>query len=169
VVFEVNEYEKRRARTSCIVYDKHNGEDGRFLCVCKKGEGAMKEYKPAIYAHQFAKSNRETGERTNEGDGIYLGCNDRDVTEKSYTNDGELLPEIVEFYSANDFEELQSRLESLEKDAARYKAWESVMNEVDRRSEKELCLEEKRDFTVTVTYEEYLAIDTAMQSEKGGV
>lgn len=32
---------------------------------------------------------------------------------------------------------------------------EGIFSEIDRRADKEWCLEDKRDFTVTITYEEY--------------
>lgn len=32
---------------------------------------------------------------------------------------------------------------------------EVIFSEIDRRADKEWCLEDKRDFTVTITYEDY--------------
>lgn len=57
---------------------------------------------------------------------------------------------------------LLDELESLrqERDAARRDAalWASIHAEVERRADKECALEQRCDFTVTVSYEEYAAI-----------
>lgn len=37
-------------------------------------------------------------------------------------------------------------------------AWEPIMDEVDRRAGKECCLEDRCDFTVTVCYDDYAAV-----------
>jgi len=42
------------------------------------------------------------------------------------------------------------------------RAWEPIMDEVDRRADKEHCLADRCDFTVTVCYDDYAAIDAAM-------
>ncbi|MBI8008194.1 hypothetical protein JEY29_18725 [Pseudomonas aeruginosa] len=42
--------------------------------------------------------------------------------------------------------------------------WRPIMDEVERRAEKEWCLQDKRDFTVTIQYDDYVAIDSAMES-----
>ncbi|HIE1324495.1 TPA: hypothetical protein ACXJFQ_005100 [Pseudomonas aeruginosa] len=41
--------------------------------------------------------------------------------------------------------------------------WRPIMDEVERRAEKEWCLQDKRDFTVTIQYDDYVAIDSAME------
>lgn len=49
--------------------------------------------------------------------------------------------------------------------------WQPIMDEVDRRADKQWCLPDKCDFTVTVCYEDYAAVaayDTAMQSNTEG-
>ncbi|HCL3554706.1 TPA: hypothetical protein N2A72_003469 [Pseudomonas aeruginosa] len=42
--------------------------------------------------------------------------------------------------------------------------WRPIMDEVERRAEKEWCLQDKRDFTVTIQYDDYVDIDSAMES-----
>ncbi|KSL91593.1 hypothetical protein APA59_26655 [Pseudomonas aeruginosa] len=42
--------------------------------------------------------------------------------------------------------------------------WRPIMDEVERRAEKEWCLQDKSDFTVTIQYDDYVAIDSAMES-----
>lgn len=41
--------------------------------------------------------------------------------------------------------------------------WRPIMDEVERRAEKEWCLQDKRDFTVTIQYDDYVDIDAAME------
>lgn len=72
--------------------------------------------------------------------------------------------EIIRFMQRR-IAELEKENASLEKGAEQYEAWYSIMEEVDRRAYKEHCLEDKCDFTVTVTYEEYLATCTSTLKE----
>lgn len=58
-------------------------------------------------------------------------------------------------------EALIARLRAAE---AELSLWRPIMDEVERRAEKEWCLQDKRDFTVTIQYDEYVAIDSAMES-----
>lgn len=57
--------------------------------------------------------------------------------------------------------DLIARLRSAE---AELSLWRPIMDEVERRAEKEWCLQDKRDFTVTIQYDDYVAIDSAMES-----
>ncbi|MGQ9951198.1 hypothetical protein ACUS6I_20845 [Pseudomonas aeruginosa] len=56
--------------------------------------------------------------------------------------------------------ELAERLIAAE---AELSLWRPIMDEVERRAEKEWCLQDKRDFTVTIQYDDYVAIDAAME------
>ncbi|HHJ1495622.1 TPA: hypothetical protein ACQGQ1_000956 [Pseudomonas aeruginosa] len=56
--------------------------------------------------------------------------------------------------------ELAERLIAAE---AELSLWRPIMNEVERRAEKEWCLQDKRDFTVTIQYDDYVDIDAAME------
>ncbi|MFO6981542.1 MULTISPECIES: hypothetical protein [unclassified Pseudomonas] len=58
-------------------------------------------------------------------------------------------------------EALIARLRAAE---AELSLWRPIMDEVERRAEKEWCLQDKRDFTVTIQYDDYVAIDSAMES-----
>jgi len=44
--------------------------------------------------------------------------------------------------------------------------WEPIHYEIHRRAEKQWCLSSQCDFEVTVTYEDYAAIDAALQGEQ---
>ncbi|PCB15171.1 hypothetical protein CJT94_24480 [Pseudomonas aeruginosa] len=57
--------------------------------------------------------------------------------------------------------DLIARLRSAE---AELSLWRPIMDEVERRAEKEWCLQDKRDLTVTIQYDDYVAIDSAMES-----
>ncbi|MBF3166489.1 hypothetical protein HKW72_01175 [Pseudomonas aeruginosa] len=57
--------------------------------------------------------------------------------------------------------QLAERLRDAE---AELSLWRPIMDEVERRAEKEWCLQDKRDFTVTIQYDDYVAIDSAMES-----
>ncbi|KSD75806.1 hypothetical protein AO910_13375 [Pseudomonas aeruginosa] len=57
--------------------------------------------------------------------------------------------------------QLAERLRAAE---AEISLWRPIMDEVERRAEKEWCLQDKRDFTVTIQYDDYVAIDSAMES-----
>lgn len=57
---------------------------------------------------------------------------------------------------------LIARLRAAEKDAALLKLYGPIIDEVERRAEKECCLQDRCDFTVTVSYDDYAAIDAAM-------
>lgn len=50
---------------------------------------------------------------------------------------------------------LISRLRAAE---SKIQLWHPIMDEVDRRAGKECCLEDRCDFTVTVSYEDYAAM-----------
>ncbi|HCL3801966.1 TPA: hypothetical protein N2B48_006058 [Pseudomonas aeruginosa] len=56
--------------------------------------------------------------------------------------------------------ELAERLIAAE---AELSLWRPIMDEVERRAEKEWCLQDKRDFMVTIQYDDYVAIDAAME------
>ncbi|HFQ6219684.1 TPA: hypothetical protein ACHSDZ_004048 [Pseudomonas aeruginosa] len=56
--------------------------------------------------------------------------------------------------------QLAERLRAAE---AELSLWRPIMDEVERRAEKEWCLQDKRDFTVTIQYDDYVAIDSAME------
>ncbi|HDP3617870.1 TPA: hypothetical protein P6N57_006068 [Pseudomonas aeruginosa] len=56
--------------------------------------------------------------------------------------------------------ELAERLIAAE---AELSLWRPIMDEVERRAEKEWCLQDKRDFTVTIQYDDYVDIDAAME------
>ncbi|HCL4015987.1 TPA: hypothetical protein ACGPN7_002087 [Pseudomonas aeruginosa] len=58
-------------------------------------------------------------------------------------------------------EALIARLRAAE---AELSLWRPIMDEVERRAEKEWCLQDKRDFTVTIQYDDYVDIDAAMES-----
>ncbi|HCF3423354.1 TPA: hypothetical protein NIC12_004831 [Pseudomonas aeruginosa] len=57
--------------------------------------------------------------------------------------------------------QLAERLRAAE---AELSLWRPIMDEVERRAEREWCLQDKRDFTVTIQYDDYVAIDSAMES-----
>ena len=65
--------------------------------------------------------------------------------------------------------ELLDMLEAAQKSVAQYRVYDDVISEIDRRADKEWCLGDGCDFTVTVTYGQYLAIDAAMAATKGEV
>ncbi|TQI12225.1 hypothetical protein FLI94_17285 [Pseudomonas aeruginosa] len=60
--------------------------------------------------------------------------------------------------------ELRGLIARLRAAEAELSLWRPIMDEVERRAEKEWCLQDKRDFTVTIQYDEYVAIDSAMES-----
>ncbi|AVJ99699.1 hypothetical protein [Pseudomonas aeruginosa] len=62
---------------------------------------------------------------------------------------------------ASDLRGLIARLRAAE---AELSLWRPIMDEVERRAEKEWCLQDKSDFTVTIQYDDYVAIDSAMES-----
>lgn len=62
---------------------------------------------------------------------------------------------------------LLDMLEAAQKSLAQYRVYDDVISEIDRRADKEWCLGDGCDFTVTVTYDQYLAIDAAMAATKG--
>ncbi len=57
-------------------------------------------------------------------------------------------------------EALIARLRAAE---AELSLWRPIMDEVERRAEKEWCLQDKCDFTVTIQYDDYVDIDAAME------
>ncbi|ENT2762067.1 hypothetical protein ACPZLB_000106 [Pseudomonas aeruginosa] len=57
-------------------------------------------------------------------------------------------------------EALIARLRAAE---AELSLWRPIMDEVERRAEKEWCLQDKSDFTVTIQYDDYVDIDAAME------
>lgn len=52
---------------------------------------------------------------------------------------------------------LRAENAELAKDAGRYRAWEPIIDEVERRAGKECCIEHGCDFTVTVMHDDYIA------------
>ncbi|HBO1698969.1 TPA: hypothetical protein L4F66_004266 [Pseudomonas aeruginosa] len=58
---------------------------------------------------------------------------------------------------------IQSLIARLRAAEAELSLWRPIMDEVDRRAEKEWCLQDKCDFTVTIQYDDYVAIDAAME------
>lgn len=67
------------------------------------------------------------------------------------------------YTDANELGGLISRLRAAEN---KLRAWEPIMDEVDRRAGKECCLADRCDFTVTVCYDDYAAINATMQEQK---
>ncbi|WAW38792.1 hypothetical protein O2604_17165 [Pseudomonas aeruginosa] len=59
--------------------------------------------------------------------------------------------------------ELRGLIARLRAAEAELSLWRPIMDEVERRAEKEWCLQDKRDFTVTIQYDDYAAIDAAME------
>ncbi|MDV2663563.1 hypothetical protein [Pseudomonas aeruginosa] len=60
--------------------------------------------------------------------------------------------------------ELRDLIARLRAAEAELSLWRPIMDQVERRAEKEWCLQDKRDFTVTIQYDDYVAIDSAMES-----
>ncbi|MCS7816588.1 hypothetical protein N0387_31380 [Pseudomonas aeruginosa] len=60
--------------------------------------------------------------------------------------------------------ELRGLIARLRAAEAELSLWRPIMDEVERRAEKEWCLQDKRDFTVTIQYDDYVDIDAAMES-----
>ncbi len=58
---------------------------------------------------------------------------------------------------------IQSLIVRLRAAEAELSLWRPIMDEVERRAEKEWCLQDKRDFTVTIQYDDYVDIDAAME------
>ncbi|MDU0688814.1 hypothetical protein Q8W98_12175 [Pseudomonas aeruginosa] len=58
--------------------------------------------------------------------------------------------------------ELRGLIARLRAAEAELSLWRPIMDEVERRAEKEWCLQDKRDFTVTIQYDDYVDIDAAM-------
>ncbi|HCF0038566.1 hypothetical protein [Pseudomonas aeruginosa] len=58
---------------------------------------------------------------------------------------------------------IQSLIARLRAAEAELSLWRPIMDEVERRAEKEWCLQDKRDFTVTIQYDDYVDIDAAME------
>lgn len=83
----------------------------------------------------------------------------------------------MEFFAFNDVHvaqvnpgqvlDLLDMLEAAQKSLAQFRVYDDVISEIDRRADKEWCLGDGCDFTVTITYEQYLAIDSAMAATKG--
>ncbi|MBW6319356.1 hypothetical protein KZ879_33405 [Pseudomonas aeruginosa] len=59
--------------------------------------------------------------------------------------------------------ELRGLIARLRAAEAELSLWRPIMDEVERRAEKEWCLQDKRDFTVTIQYGDYVDIDAAME------
>ncbi|AYW60739.1 TPA: hypothetical protein P6M77_001508 [Pseudomonas aeruginosa] len=59
--------------------------------------------------------------------------------------------------------ELRGLIARLRAAEAELSLWRPIMDEVERRAEKEWCLQDKRDFTVTIQYDDYVDIDAAME------
>ena len=60
--------------------------------------------------------------------------------------------------------ELVEKLEAAQKQVEQYRVYDDVIAEIDRRADKEWCLGDQCDFTVTITYEQYLAINAAQST-----
>ncbi|HBP0007227.1 TPA: hypothetical protein NH847_001332 [Pseudomonas aeruginosa] len=60
-------------------------------------------------------------------------------------------------------EEILGLIARLRAAEAELSLWRPIMDEVERRAEKEWCLQDKRDFTVTIQYDDYVDIDAAME------
>lgn len=61
------------------------------------------------------------------------------------------------------FGELRALISRLRTAERKIQLWEPIMDEVDRRAGKECCLEDRCDFTVTVSYEDYAAMQERTQ------
>ncbi|HGW5894474.1 TPA: hypothetical protein ACNIOJ_002539 [Pseudomonas aeruginosa] len=59
--------------------------------------------------------------------------------------------------------ELRGLIARLRAAEAELSLWRPIMDEVERRAEKEWCLQDKSDFTVTIQYDDYVDIDAAME------
>ncbi|MFK1397314.1 hypothetical protein ACIUY8_09580 [Pseudomonas aeruginosa] len=59
--------------------------------------------------------------------------------------------------------ELRGLIARLRAAEAELSLWRPIMDEVERRAEKEWCLQDKRDFTVTIQYDDYVDIAAAME------
>ena len=68
--------------------------------------------------------------------------------------------DLVMSEAAVRLEALQAECEKLRREA---ELWESIHDEIHRRADKEHALADRCDFDVTIMYEDYAAIDTAMQ------
>lgn len=71
--------------------------------------------------------------------------------------------EFGEYVSWDDYESLLAERDALKAEQA---LWEPIHYEIHRRAEKQWCLSSQCDFEVTVTYEDYAAIDAALQGEQ---
>lgn len=60
----------------------------------------------------------------------------------------------------SDYDTLLAERDALKAEQA---LWEPIHYEIHRRAEKQWCLSSQCDFEVTVTYEDYAAIDAALQ------
>ncbi|EML4274921.1 hypothetical protein ACUW02_006829 [Pseudomonas aeruginosa] len=60
-------------------------------------------------------------------------------------------------------EEILGLIARLRAAEAELSLWRPIMDEVERRAEKEWCLQDKSDFTVTIQYDDYVDIDAAME------
>lgn len=59
-------------------------------------------------------------------------------------------------YLLTELRRLRAENAELARDAGRYRAWESIIDEVERRAGKECCIEHGCDFTVTVMHDDYV-------------
>lgn len=74
---------------------------------------------------------------------------------------GYILP--IAFARAIEQAVLQStEIQALRKDA---ELWEPIISEIHRRAGKEHAMEDRCDFTVTIDYEDYAAIVTALEQQ----
>lgn len=65
-----------------------------------------------------------------------------------------------EYVLASDYDAILAERDRL---LAERVLWEPIHYEIHRRAEKQWCLSSQCDFEVTVTYEDYAAIDAALQ------
>ncbi|HGK6468571.1 TPA: hypothetical protein ACJ5AY_001225 [Pseudomonas aeruginosa] len=77
------------------------------------------------------------------------------------SQDSELL---AHYYGLCNRESILGLIARLRAAEAELSLWRPIMDEVERRAEKEWCLQDKSDFTVTIQYDDYVAIDSAMES-----
>lgn len=71
---------------------------------------------------------------------------------------------VVVFELLDMLEAAQKMMAEQEKHLSFYSNYDEIICEIDRRADKEHCLQDGCDFTVTITHDEYAAIDAAMQS-----
>ena len=67
------------------------------------------------------------------------------------------------------YDEAQAEIDRLKARVVELEKWLPIICEIDRRAEKEGCIDERCDFTVTVQYDDYLATtNQAIAKARGG-